>query len=83
MLYVLYSLYVGAWVLINFVVFTNTVGLVGTPDIIIASMVIFLVIAALKRGIEVMGRWSEYFCEIYIIYVCHNVDLYVPHDPGE
>lgn len=67
LLYILYSFYVGAYVLINFVVFTNTVGLVGTPNIIIASMVIFLVIAALKRGIEVMGRWSEFFVKFILL----------------
>ncbi|QUI24411.1 endospore germination permease [Vallitalea pronyensis] len=76
--YVLYSLYVSAYILIDFVVFTNTVGLEATPNVIIGAMVMVLVISALKKGIEVMGRWSEYFVIFILITSAITVILMFP-----
>ncbi|GKX31980.1 spore germination protein KB [Vallitalea longa] len=63
-LYVLYCFYVGALVLSTFILFTGVIGLLNTPVSVIAFCVIVLVIAGLKRGLEVLGRWSEFFTKI-------------------
>ncbi|GMQ62909.1 GerAB/ArcD/ProY family transporter [Vallitalea maricola] len=63
-LYILYCFYVGALVLTTFSLFTSVVGLVNTPKLIIAAGVIVLVIFGIKSGLEVLGRWSEFFVKI-------------------
>lgn len=63
-IYVLYCFYIGALVLSTFTLFTSIVGLENTPKIIIASGVIILVITGIKKGLEVIGRWSEFFARI-------------------
>ncbi|QUI24412.1 endospore germination permease [Vallitalea pronyensis] len=65
-LYLVYALYVGALVLVTMSCFVCTVGLVYTPNIIIAALITVLIIGSLKKGIEVMGRWSEFFTRIII-----------------
>ncbi len=65
-IYILYCLYVGALVLVTLELFTSTVSLTQTPQVAIVSLVTILIVASLKRGIEVMGRWSEYFVKILL-----------------
>ncbi|GMQ58900.1 hypothetical protein AN1V17_32960 [Vallitalea sediminicola] len=48
----------------TFSLFTNIVGLINTPKSIIAFGVILLVIFGIKCGLEVLGRWSEFFVRI-------------------
>lgn len=77
-LYIIYCLYVGSWVLINLIVFTNLVGLEATPPTIIGIMFIILVIVSLKKGIEVMGRWSAYFVRAILVMSVFMVIFMLP-----
>lgn len=74
-IYVLYCFYVGALVLSTFIQFTSVVGLLNTPVSVIAFCVIILVIAGLKRGLEVLGRWSEFFTKIIYPIILITVPL--------
>lgn len=66
LIYTLYALYVGSLALIAFTLFTSIVGLVDTPQIVVASVMTLLVVSSMKKGIETMGRWSEFFAKILI-----------------
>ena len=74
-LYVLYCFYIGALVLSVFILFTSVVGLLNTPVSVIAFCVTVLVIAGLKRGLEVLGRWSEFFTKIIYPIILITVPL--------
>lgn len=58
-IYIWFSLHLGALVLRTLVEFINTLGLESTPALIPGAVFIVLCAWAVKEGIEVLGRWSE------------------------
>jgi spore germination protein KB len=74
-LYIIYCFYVGTLVLTTFILFTNIVGLINTPKLILSIGVILLVITGLKCGLEVLGRWSEFFVRIIYPIVLITIPL--------
>lgn len=61
LIYIWYSLHLGALVLRTSIEFINTMGLEETPAIIPGICLIVLCAWIAKEGIEVVGRWSEFF----------------------
>lgn len=65
-LYIWYSMHLGALVLYNFSSFINVVGLPETPRLVPSICFMILCIYGVKLGIEVIGRWGEFFITILI-----------------
>lgn len=63
-IYVFYTFYLAALVLVNFTMFISVIGLEFTPVEILSFCVTVLVIIGVKMGVEVLGRWSEFFIRI-------------------
>ncbi len=59
--FVFYSFYLAALVLEDFTMFFSVIGLEHTPEEVVSFCVILLVIVGVKKGVEVLGRWSEFF----------------------
>ncbi len=77
-LYSWYAFHLGALVLRNIGEFMNTLGLPGTPEIVPMIMLLLLCIWVTKSGIEVLGRWSEFFIIILIIILAVIQLLMIP-----
>ncbi|MDF2673230.1 MAG: hypothetical protein K0R09_1495 [Clostridiales bacterium] len=77
-LYSWYAFHMGALVFRNFGEFMNTLGLPGTPEFAPIIMLILLCIWVTKAGIEVLGRWSEFFVIILIIILYFIQLLMIP-----
>lgn len=71
-----YAFHLGALVLRNFGEFMRTLGLSETPMIIPTLVLIFLCIWISKSGIEVLGRWSEFFL-LLLYFVIITIQLLV------
>lgn len=66
-LYIWYSIHLGAMVLYNFSSFINIVGLPETPRVVPSICFMILCVYGVKLGIEVMGRWGEFFITILLV----------------
>lgn len=73
-----YTLHTGAIVLRNDIQFINITGLTKTPLEVIFVSFGLLLLFAVKGGIEVLGRWSEYFVPIFIIFIFTVILLLLP-----
>lgn len=73
-----YTLHTGAIVLRNDVQFINITGLSRTPLEVIFIVFSIVLIAAVRGGIEVIGRWSEFIVPIFIIFIFTIVILLIP-----
>lgn len=60
-IFIFYTFYLAALVLGDFTMFFSIIGLEFTPEEIVSFCVILLVIIGVKKGVEVLGRWSEFF----------------------
>ena len=69
-----FAFHVGTLILRNLSDFTNTLVFTDTPVVVPMIFFSILIIWCLKEGIEVLGRWSEFFIWMVIIifltYVC-------------
>jgi spore germination protein KB len=66
-LYIWYSIHLGAMVLFNFSSFINVVGLPETPRVVPSICFMLLCVYGVKLGVEVLGRWGEFFITILLI----------------
>lgn len=66
LLYIWFAFHLGVLVLRNFGCFIQSVGLRNTPMIITLASIGFLSMWGIKEGIEVLGRWSEFFLPIIL-----------------
>jgi spore germination protein KB len=66
-------------VLLNFGLFVNTIAFSDTPRIIPMIGISILSIWALKEGIEVMGRWTEFFIIIFAVSILVVFLLLIPN----
>jgi spore germination protein KB len=78
-----YAFHLGALVLRNISEFTNVLVLPDTPVILPMSFFTILLIWVVKEGIEVLGRWSEFFIWIVFIVFISITLLSIPQmDPS-
>lgn len=73
-----YTFYWTADVLNNYGLFIKAVGLPDTPYIIPIILLGILCAWIIKEGIEVLGRWSEFFLTIAIISIFVGISLLIP-----
>ncbi len=78
LLFTWFALHLGSLVLRNFVEFITIVGLPETPDLVPASNLILLTIWVVKEGIEVLGRWGEFFVLVSITLLLFAFILLTP-----
>ncbi|WFD10173.1 GerAB/ArcD/ProY family transporter [Tepidibacter hydrothermalis] len=78
MLFTFFCFETGSEVLRNFGQFVNIVTLHDTPLVIPDTIMIILCIWAVKEGIELTGRWSEFFILIVIGFLFVSVLLLIP-----
>lgn len=76
--YIWFSFHLAALVLVNFLYFIETVGLNLTPEIVISISIMFLVVWAVKEGIEVLGRWSSLFSIVLFCLVYFTIPFLIP-----
>lgn len=67
LLFIWYSLHLGSMVLYNFSAFINTVGLPETPIIAPSVFFMLLCVYGVKLGIEVIGKWGQFYVSILIL----------------
>lgn len=67
-----------ALVLRNIVQFINVVGIPDTPAVIPTIVIITICIFAIKEGIEVLGRWGEFFLTIPIGFIFITIVVLIP-----
>lgn len=77
--YLFYFFHLGILVLNNLVYFINTIALDMTPQILILSIFVLLVIWVIREGEDVLGRWSQLFIYILVISIIINIVLLIPH----
>lgn len=63
-IFTFYAFYLGALVLVNFSMFISVVGLEYTPMSVVSFAVVIIIIYGVKEGLEVLGRWSEFYAKI-------------------
>ncbi|MCK4258321.1 MAG: endospore germination permease [Halanaerobiales bacterium] len=76
--YIWFAFHLGTLVLRNFGEFLTTVGLLDTPTALLYVIMILLCLWAVKEGIEVLGRWGEFFIKIIIPLILLTIILGIP-----
>lgn len=64
-----FAFHLGAIVTRNLSEFTSTLVFSDTPDIVLTLPFFILLIWSVKSGIEVLGRWSEFFIWVVILLI--------------
>lgn len=67
--YIWFAFHLGALVIRNYSDFTNTVVYPDTPLFLPLSFLLVTCILGVKLGIEVLGRWSEFFAIIVMLLI--------------
>jgi spore germination protein KB len=62
-----YAFHLGALALRNMSEFTNTLVFPDTPVIVPMIFITFLLVWGVKEGLEVLGRWSEFFVWVIVL----------------
>ena len=78
LVYIWFSLLLGALVINNFIYFINIISLNETPIIIPAIIISFLCIMSVKYGIGVVGRWGEMAVILLVVFIAMIVILLIP-----
>lgn len=77
-LYIWFAYSLGALVLNNFTEFINIIGLPDSPRIYGIIPIVILSIWGVKSGVEVLGRWAEFFIIILLIIMVATPLLSIP-----
>jgi spore germination protein KB len=77
-LYIFFAYSLGAMVLNNFTEFINIVGLPDSPRIYGIIPIVILSIWGVKYGIEVLGRWAEFFIIILLMIMFTSTTSSIP-----
>lgn len=77
-LYIWFAFHLGVLVIRNLGEFINTVSLINTPMIVPMFCITFLCAWAVKSGIEILGRWSEFTLIILILFIAITMILLIP-----
>jgi spore germination protein KB len=78
LLFIWYAFHLGSLVLRNFGEFITEVSLDRTPMIVLIVLLSILCIWGVKEGIELMGRWGEFFLLFVIISILATTLLLIP-----
>lgn len=78
LLYIWFTLHQAALITTNASIFINTVSLLETPIIILIIMISIMGIWVVREGIEVMGKWVQFFLPIMVILLGILVLLAIP-----
>jgi len=78
-LYIWYAFHLGSLVVRNFSEFINVIALPETPELFIVVVFMLLCIWAVKDGIELLGKWSEFFTHLVIFFIIALVLLSIPN----
>jgi spore germination protein KB len=78
-IYIWFSLHLGALVINNFMYFINVIGLNKTPIIIPAIFIIIICIMAVKYGLYVVARWGEMAVILLNIFIGTLILLLIPY----
>jgi spore germination protein KB len=78
-LYIWFSIHLAAMVLYNFSSFINVVGLPETPRVVPSICLMILCVYGVKLGLEVIGRWGEFFITILLIIAVIIALLSIPN----
>jgi spore germination protein KB len=73
LLYVLYSIHLGAMVIRNFSEFTNIVAMPITPKMVIQVFLIVYCAWMVKSGVEALGRWSKFIVPIVFLTIITTI----------
>ncbi|MCM8709512.1 endospore germination permease [Clostridium sp. SYSU_GA19001] len=68
-LFIWFAIHLGALVLSNFSEFISIVGLQETPSVAPMACIMILSAWGVKAGIEVIGRWAEFFFSVLMIII--------------
>lgn len=77
-LYIWFAYILGSMVLNNFTEFINIVGLPDSPRIYGIIPIVILSIWGVKSGVEVLGRWSEFFIIILLMIMFFTTVISIP-----
>ncbi|MCG8500527.1 MAG: endospore germination permease [Firmicutes bacterium] len=77
-LYIWFALHLSSLIIRNFGDFVSTVGLRETPSIVSMIGIGLLCAWGVKQGIEVLGRWVEFFLPLLIVIVFGAIFLLMP-----
>jgi spore germination protein KB len=77
-MFIWFAFHLGTLVMYNFGIFIETVGLTMTPMIIPIACIAILSAWGVKEGIEVLGRWGEFFLPIVMILFALSSLLLIP-----
>lgn len=78
-LYIWFAFHIGVLIISDFGYFINILSLHETPDVIPRMAIAILGIWAVKEGIEVLGRWAEFFTPIIILFISMIILLSIPN----
>ncbi|QZY56229.1 GerAB/ArcD/ProY family transporter [Crassaminicella profunda] len=78
-LYTWYLFHSVTLVILNFGLFVNTVAFMDTPQIIPIISIAILCIWVVKKGMEVMGRWTELILLVFIGLIFIAILLLIPN----
>ncbi|QZY53771.1 GerAB/ArcD/ProY family transporter [Crassaminicella profunda] len=78
-LYIWFAFHIGTLITNDFGQFITIVSMPNTPKVIPITAIILLGIWAVKEGIEVLGRWSNFFAPIIIIFIFATTLLSIPN----
>lgn len=77
-LYIWYALHLGALVLRNFGELITLVLLPGTPPVVVYGVMIFMIALAVRQGVEVLGRTSQFLFIIIVFNIIIITVLIIP-----
>jgi len=78
-LYIWFAFHIGALVTNDFGTFITSVSLPETPEFVLMLVIIILGIWGVKKGIELLGRWTELFTPFIVIFIFTIILLLIPH----
>jgi len=78
-LYIWYAFHLGSLVTRDFSEFINVIALPETPELFIIVVFILLCLWAVKEGIELLGKWSEFFANFVVFFILVLVLLNIPN----
>lgn len=78
-LYIWFAFHIGALIINDFGTFITSVSLSETPEIILTLLIVILGIWVVKEGVELIGRWSEFFTPFIIIFIFTIILLLIPN----
>ncbi|WP_432664372.1 endospore germination permease [Wukongibacter baidiensis] len=78
-LYIWFTFHIGALITHDFGTFITSVSLPETPEFTLMLVIIVLGIWAVKKGVELLGRWTTLFAPFIMLFIFTIILLLIPH----